>query len=125
MILGVGIDLVETSRIARALSSHGGRFERRVFGQAEVACCNGRANRAECFAARWAAKEAFVKAVGTGLGGGVSPRDVEVRGGAGEPPRLFLSGRAAERAREMGVRAVHLSLTHEGSYAAALVVLEG
>lgn len=125
MVLGIGIDLVETARIARALASHGDRFALRVFSPAEVAYCARRANRAECLAARWAAKEAFLKAIGTGWSQGLVFRDVEVAGGDGRPPRLLPAGRAAARLAEMGVRAVRLSLTHEGAYAAAVVLLEG
>lgn len=125
MVLGIGIDLVETARIARALGSHGDRFARRVFSPAEVAYCSGRANRHECLAARWAAKEAFLKAIGTGWSHSLAFQDVEVAGGDGKPPRLLPAPRAADKLAEMGVRRVHLSLTHEGAYAIAVVVLEG
>jgi holo-[acyl-carrier protein] synthase len=125
MILGIGIDLVETDRIARALDDHGEAFERRVFTPTETQECAGRADRVLALSARFAAKEACLKALGTGWAEGLSFQQVEVVRTVGGGPVLHLSGKAAERAREMGVRTFHLSLTHEGSMAAAMVVLEG
>ena len=124
MILGLGIDLMETERFAAALERHGERFEERVFTPRERADCSGRADRLQGLAARFAAKEACMKALGTGWSGGLAFRDVEVvRGSAGRPD-LRLSGVAAERAATMGVRQVHVSLTHQPAAAAAVVVLE-
>src|SRR3989442_11046059 len=78
MILGVGLDVVETQRIARALALHGGRFEERVYTAAELAACADRADRAQALAGRFAAKEALLKALGTGSARGISFQQVEV-----------------------------------------------
>ena len=125
MILGLGIDIVEIDRIERAASRHGGRFLRRIFTEAEREFADSTARPAEHLAARFAAKEAAAKALGTGVAGGVRFREMEVvREGSGKPS-MRLSGRAAERARELGATRVHVSLTHTRSHAAAVVVLEG
>lgn len=124
MILGVGLDVVETPRVARALATYGARFAERVFTAAELADCAGRADRAEALAARFAAKESFLKALGTGWITGLSLRDVEVTRATDGPPMLRLVGGAADRAAERGVRRVHLSLSHQTGLAAAVVILE-
>lgn len=124
-IVGVGVDLVETARLDRALSAHGDRFERRVFTEAERETCRGRRDRIQALAARFAAKEACLKALGTGWSRGLSFRQVEVvRDGDGRPS-LRLHGAAAILAARSGVRAIHVSLTHQPGSAAAVVVLEG
>ncbi len=125
MILGIGIDVVTTERVERALADQNGGFEKRVFTLAERAACAGRADRAQALAARFAAKEACLKALGTGWGDGYALQHVEVVTGAAGRPGLRLAGRAAERGRELGVRAIYVSLTHEPVAAAAVVVLEG
>ena len=125
MILGVGLDVVETDRVARALATHGRRFEERVYTPAELAECGQRADRAQALASRFAAKEAFLKALGTGSAQGVSFRQVEVVRADGGRPGLRLTGSAAAEARRQGVRQLHLSLTHEPGLAAAVVILEG
>lgn len=126
MILGVGLDVVETARIARALATFGSRFAERVYTAAELAACADRADRVEALAARFAAKEAFLKALGTGWIRGVTLRQVEVvhttRGGG--PPELRLLAGAAARMDERGVRRVHLTLSHQPGLAAAVVILE-
>ncbi|HEU5262442.1 MAG TPA: holo-ACP synthase [Gemmatimonadales bacterium] len=125
MILGIGLDVVETAQIRRLLAAHGRRFEERVFTAAERGECAGRADREQAFAARFAAKEACFKALGTGWTQGVSFLQVEVTRTDGGAPALRLSGRAADRARERGVRSVHVSLSHQAGIAAAAVILEG
>ncbi len=125
MILGVGLDVVETDRVARALATHGRRFEERVYTPAELAECEQRADRAQALASRFAAKEAFLKALGTGSAQGLSFRQVEVVRGDGGHPVLRLTGSAAAEARRRGVRQLHVSLTHEPGLAAAVVILEG
>lgn len=124
MIVGFGLDVVETSRIARMLAQHGRRFRERVFTAAELAECRERRDEAQALAARFAAKEACLKALGTGWRRGFSFRDVEVVRTDGGAPSIRLGGGAAARARERGVRAVHVSLTHEPGIAAAAVILE-
>ena len=124
LILGIGLDVVAIERISRSLGEGNGRFEELVFTPAEIAACARRADRERALAARFAAKEACFKALGTGWAGGVSFRQVEVIGAEGERPDLRLSGEAEARARALGVRKAHLSLSHEVDLAAAVVVLE-
>lgn len=125
MILGIGVDMVAIERIGALLERHGGRALERLFTPGEAGYCRGRAQAAASFAARFAAKEAFFKALGTGWAEGVAWRDVEVIAAGSGAPSLRLSGAAAERARALGVRRHHLSLTHTAELAAAYVVLEG
>lgn len=124
MIKGIGIDLIQTSRLARALERHGDRFERRVFTEGELEQCRERRDRTLALAARFAAKEACLKALGTGWAEGLSFRQIEVVRTAGGKPELRLHGAARERARAAGVRSILVSLTHQDEAAAALVVLE-
>jgi holo-[acyl-carrier protein] synthase len=125
MVLGIGIDLVETARISRAIAAHGERFEKRVFTDDERAACRGRRDRLLALAARFAAKEACLKALGTGWSAGLSLQQIEVVREKNGRPGLRLHGASAERARELGVGSVHVSLTHQSKVAAAVVVLEG
>lgn len=123
MILGVGIDLVEIQRIALAINNP--RFVARVFTAGEQAYCDSRkAQRASSYAARFAAKEAVMKALGTGLSKG-QWQDIEVVSSPEGKPRISLDGFFAEVAGEIGVRDIHVSLTHCRDYAGAHVVLEG
>lgn len=124
MIVGLGIDLVEVARFADALGRHGDRFVDRVFTEAERAACGARADRVLALAARFAAKEACLKALGTGWAEGLGFRDVEVVRDGDGPPRLVLHGAAARRAEVLGVMRSHVSLTHQPGTAAAVVVLE-
>jgi holo-[acyl-carrier protein] synthase len=124
MIVGIGLDIVETARLEQALSRHGERFESRVYTSAEIGACSRRADRVQAFAARFAAKEACLKALGTGWARGLTFRQIEVRSGSGGRPRIRLTEEAADRARSLGVRAIHVSLTHQPGMAAAVVVLE-
>ncbi len=125
MIVGLGTDLIEVARIEASIRRFGNRFLQRVFTEAEVAyCLRKRASAAESFAARFAAKEAGAKALGTGISRGVSWREIEVQRQPGEAPTLHWSGRAADRAAAMGVRRASVSLTHSRSAAMAVVVLE-
>jgi len=122
MIVGIGTDLAEIDRIAKALDTYGEQFERRVFTEGEIRYCRSTPRRmAERYAARFAAKEAFSKALGTGMRAGVAWRDIEVRRAPGGRPILHLHGRAAELSA--GMRA-HLSLTHTDATAMAVVILE-
>ena len=126
MVIGTGIDVVEIERVARSIERYGSRFLERVYTAAEIAYCQRkRRNAAESFAARFAAKEAGAKALGTGISRGVSWLEIEVRRQQGERPTLHWSGRAAERAKAMGVVRTELSLTHSREMAMALVVVEG
>ena len=121
--LAHGIDLVPISRIERMLDQHGDRFRNRVFtpGEQHDADHHQR-GRAERYAARFAAKEAVLKALGTGLSRGITWLDVEVVRSAAGVPRVRLSGGAADRARARGLEQWHLSLSHAGGMAVASVV---
>jgi holo-[acyl-carrier protein] synthase len=124
MIVGTGVDIERVDRIRAALERHGRRFLERVFTAGEIACVEGAKNRCERYAARFAAKEAAMKALGTGWDHGVRWVDVEiVREGSGRPA-LHFHGRAAEIAAELGCRSAHVSLSHSSDNAIAQVVLE-
>ncbi len=126
MIVGTGVDLIEVERIRRSIERFGSRFLERVYTPAEIAYCQRkRHTAAESFAARFAAKEAGAKALGTGMGFGVTWREIEVRRKFSGQPLLSFSGRAAEQARALGVSNAALSLTHTATHAMAFVVLEG
>jgi holo-[acyl-carrier protein] synthase len=126
MVLGLGTDLIEIGRIEESIRQFGQRFLDRIYTPEEIAYCQ-RKNKhaAESFAARFAAKEAGAKALGTGISRGVSWKEIEVRRDPGGRPTLHLSGRAHNRARELGIRRLSLSLTHSRDMAMAVVVAEG
>ena len=124
MIYGIGIDLVKVSRIEGVLQRWGERFHSKVFTPGEAAYCLRKRNPSPSFAARFAAKEAFVKALGIGMRRGVHWRNVEVKRGPLGRPVLNLSGRASEICRKEGIGGLFLSVTHDGDYAQAIVVLE-
>lgn len=124
MIVGVGTDLMEIARIAQSIARFGDRFLRRVYTPREIAYCQRKKNAAESFAARFAAKEAGAKALGTGISHGVNWLELEVTREPSGKPGLELSGRAAERARDLGVATISLSLTHSKEVALAVVVME-
>ncbi len=124
MIAGMGIDLVEVRRIDRLLGKWGERFTGRFFVPGEIVYCGGKARPAIHYAARFAAKESFLKSLGIGLGMGVHLREIEVSRDRRGKPVLVLHGKAASMLKERGVTAVHLSLTHTAEHAAAVVVLE-
>jgi holo-[acyl-carrier protein] synthase len=124
MILGTGTDLMEIARMAQSIERFGDRFVQRVFTPSEIAYCQRKKNAAESFAARFAAKEAGAKALGTGISQGVSWLELEVAREASGKPLLQLTGRAAERARVLGVNRISLSLTHSRDLALAVVIME-
>lgn len=124
MIIGVGTDLIEIARIERSVERFGDAFLQRVYTPGEIAYCQSKRNAAESLAARFAAKEAGAKALGTGISRGVSWREFEVRRLPGQRPELHLSGRAAEIAKGLGIRRLALSLTHSRSVSMAVVVAE-
>lgn len=121
MILRTGIDLIEIARIRAAIVRHGERFSRRIFTPAELAYCAG---RAESLAARFAAKEAVSKALGTGIGP-VSWQEIEIRGGEYEAPAIILHERAERIAKELWLTTWSVSLSHSETHAIALVVAMG
>jgi holo-[acyl-carrier protein] synthase len=124
MIIGSGIDLVEIGRIQQSIDRHGSRFLDRVYTGAEQSYCLSKRQSAESFAARFAAKEAGAKALGTGMSYGVTWREIEVVREPSGRPTLKFHGRAAEIAARMGVGRAALSLTHTAELSVASVVLE-
>jgi len=116
--LAVGVDMVEIDRIRGVLERHGDRFRARVFTAAELAVSRGRPHQ---LAARFAAKEATMKALGTGIRG-VGWRDIEVLPNERGKPLIFLTSRARRRARAIGLTSLEVSLTHSREYAVATVV---
>ncbi|WP_420236388.1 holo-ACP synthase [Telmatobacter bradus] len=124
MIIGSGIDLVEIQRIELAIERYGQRFLNRVFTPGEQAYCQRKRKAAESFAARFAAKEAGAKALGTGIGYGVTWREIEVMRAPSGRPSLRFHGRAAQIAAQMNMRHAALSLTHSNELASAQVMLE-
>lgn len=124
MIFGIGVDLVRISRIDRIIRRWQDRFIHRVFTTDEADSCYQRASSASAFALRFAAKEAFSKALGLGMRKGVKWREIEVFNYQSGKPGLRLHGTCADICREKGVTHVHLSLSDEGEYVVAMVVLE-
>jgi holo-[acyl-carrier protein] synthase len=124
MIVGSGIDLVEIERIQHSIDRYGSRFLDRVYTAAEQAYCLRKRKAAESFAARFAAKEAGAKALGTGISFGVNWLEIEVVRAPGGRPTLQFHGRAAQIAVAMGVARSALSITHTTAHAMASVVLE-
>jgi holo-[acyl-carrier protein] synthase len=125
MILGMGNDIFEVDRMKRELELAGVEFRDRLFTAGEIAYCEGKRYPAQHYAARFAAKEAFLKALNTGLRNGLSWKDVEVRHRADGAPELVLSGEARALAEQRGIEKVFLSLSHTSALAMASVVLEG
>jgi holo-[acyl-carrier protein] synthase len=124
MILGTGVDIAEVHRIRESIERFGERFLHRVFTDGEIQYCQGKANRFESYAARFAAKEAGMKALGTGWNHGVRWRDIEVVRRKGQRPTLQFHGQAAIVAEKLGAQNIALSITHTSEQALAHVILE-
>ena len=123
MIVGIGTDIIDVNRIHRVIERNGA-FVTKVFTPLEITYCNAKAAKAQSYAARFAAKEATMKALGTGWAMGISWLDIEVENNAEGKPVLRLSGAALARAGELGANLWHLSLSHEKDSALAFVILE-
>lgn len=123
MIVGIGTDIVKVERVRRLLERYP-NFVERVFCAGEITHCQGKANPEQSYATRFAAKEAVMKALGTGWDGRVNWRDIEVFTDKNGKPDILLRGGALERLTALAADRVHLSLTHEKEYALAFVVLE-
>lgn len=126
-IAGTGIDRIEVDRVRRALERPrtGARFRARVFTEAEIAYCESRRRgRYQSYAARFAAKEAVMKALGTGWNRNAGWREIEIVRERGRAPRIVLSGKAAELARRRNIPRIHVSLTHTASDAIASAIAE-
>ena len=124
MIVGTGIDIAEVPRIRHSIERFGDRFLRRIFTEGEIRYCDSKANRVERYAARFAAKEAAMKALGTGWSHGVRWRDCEVVRLPGGRPTITFHGKAGEFAARLGVKNAALSLSHTTEQAIAQVILE-
>jgi holo-[acyl-carrier protein] synthase len=125
MIIGIGIDTVSVSRFEGIIARRGERFLRRVFSSFELSEGMKREGNGGFFASRFAAREAFVKALGTGFIPGAGLRDIGVMRGKGGKPELFVSDRLEEILKARGVTRRHLSISHDGDSAQAIVILEG
>ena len=125
MILGSGIDIVNIERIDRSLARWGNVFAHRVFTGGEIDRCQRQARPSECFAARFAAKEAFLKAIGLGRRQGIRWTDIEVVNDSLGKPSLFFHRKAMEWVQTLRIHQVLLTLSHDRPYAVAHVLLEG
>lgn len=123
MVIGIGYDMVEVSRLESVLSRWGRRFEERVFTARELAYCKSKKNCAQRMACRFAAKEAVFKALGTGWQGGIGWTDIEVGNDGLGKPSISLSGQAEQLSRQLGVRNIFVSMTSTKDYGAAQVIL--
>jgi holo-[acyl-carrier protein] synthase len=123
-VAGIGIDIVAVERLADVMARHGDRFLSRVFTSREIAYCRSRKRKHEHFAARWAAKEATVKALRASLEGAVGWQEIEVVVGERGEPKLKLLGGAAQLAKKQGISQLHLTISHVSTLAVACVVAE-
>jgi len=124
MIYGIGIDLVENERMEKILRKWGDKFLSRVFSTNEIDYCSRHAQASIHYGARFAVKESFLKAIGTGLGKDVKLREIEVINEASGKPEIKLSGGARDHVTKAGIEKIHLSITHTKKYAQAMVLLE-
>ena len=124
MIHGIGTDFVEVSRLERILKEWGDRFLDRVYAHDEIEYCRSKAFPAIHFAARFAAKESFLKSIGIGLGMGVKLKEIEVRNNTLGNPELKINEKVVSILDNLGVKAIHLSMTHTREHAHAIVILE-
>lgn len=124
MIVGMGVDIAEIDRVEAAIGRFGRAFLERVFTPEEIRYCERHKMKFERYAARFAAKEAAMKALGTGWRRGVRWRDIEVRNAASGKPGIYFAGVAGEFAAKLATQHAHLSITHSGNLAFAQVILE-
>ena len=124
MIYGIGVDIVQISRIEKVIEQRGNRFLKRVFTEAEIGFCQCKARPAARFALRFAAKEAFAKAMGSGFRDGLGFRQIEVMNDLNGRPNLVLHGKSKEMCEGSGITNSHLSLSDDSFYAIAMVLLE-
>jgi len=125
MIIGIGIDIIDIDRVKRIADEYGDDMITRIFTEDEIEYCKSKANHEINFAGRFAAKEAFLKALGSGLRSGINWSDIEILRDEFGKPVLFLSGTAKKHTEKLRVVGAHLSISHTAEYAVAVVVLEG
>ncbi len=118
-LISIGTDIIECVRIAQMIEKHGEVFLQRVFTQKEIQYCSSRKAANQHYAGRWAAKEAVLKVLGTGWAKGIQWTDVEVVNEVSGAPTLVMTGKAAEIARELGIREVMITISHCRAYATA------
>ncbi|SDC66286.1 holo-ACP synthase [Niabella drilacis] len=123
MITGLGLDVIETERVAEKIQKEQG-FRELVFSQEEIGYCEPKAHKYEHYAARFAAKEAFLKALGTGWADGTAFNEIQVLGDEQGKPVLSLKGQTAETLKHLDLKKVQLSLSHLKTIAAAVVIIE-
>ena len=125
-VIGIGTDITECERIARMLERHPETFAERVFTPTEIEYCSrGKRQSSEHFTGRWAAKEAVLKALGTGWSGKITWHDIEIVNEPGGKPRVTLTGAAAEVAKSQGITEIQISISHCVSHAVAFAVAVG
>ena len=124
-ILGIGTDITEVLRIAQMIERHGELFITRVYTPHEIEYCSTRKAATQHYAGRWAAKEAVLKALGTGWRRGISWRDIEVRNQASGAPTIELRGGARDVFERVGIAVMHISISHSRNHAIAYAVAEG
>jgi len=124
-IIGIGTDIIECLRIAQMIERHGDLFIRRVYTEHEIAYCSTKKSSTQHYAGRWAAKEAVLKALGTGWRKGISWRDIEIRHKSGGAPVVALCGGAREVFEKSGIQTMHISISHCRSHATATAIAEG
>jgi holo-[acyl-carrier protein] synthase len=125
IIVGIGTDIIECPRIGKMIEQHGELFLRRVYTDREIRYCQARKHAIEHFAGRWAAKEAILKAIGTGWSRGIAWTDLEVRTTPGRPPRVLVCGGAKEAALRRGIGDILVSISHCRTYATAYALAVG
>ncbi|MFW5749745.1 MAG: holo-ACP synthase [Halanaerobium sp.] len=124
MIVGTGIDIIKNSRIKRLKEKYEERFLKKIYTEAEIEYCQQKKNSAPSFAARFAAKEAVLKALGTGMRNN-SWQDIEILNNNLGKPEVKLVGSTADRAEELGVSSIFISISHERDYSIAQIIMEG
>ncbi|HMT29231.1 MAG TPA: holo-ACP synthase [Bacteroidia bacterium] len=123
MIKGIGIDMIETDRVGEKIAKNEG-FREYVFTPVEIAYCEMKANKAEHYAARFAGKEALLKALGVGFSGGLALNEIEISGDENGKPEITFTGETAKKIKESGELKIHISLSHLKNIASAMVIIE-
>jgi len=124
MIHGTGVDIIEVDRIRKSIQKYAGRFEERVFTPKEIDYCRSKADPFKHFAARFAAKEAVLKSLGTGMAEGITWKDMEILNRESGQPVLSLSGKGKDIFNALNLKNIHVSMTHDRQYAMAQAIAE-